>query len=66
MDIKREVNFERRNIKIIINLSINENSKKDLAFIRALLIKYSIENLKISFAQKKQLREEILEYLKSS
>ena len=53
-------------MEIIINSSTNEKSTKNIAFIRALLIKYSIENLGISYAQKEQLRKKILEYLRSS
>lgn len=58
--------IEDVDMEIIINSSTNEKSMKNIAFIRALLIKYSIENLGISYAQKEQLRKKILEYLRSS
>ena len=53
-------------MEIIINSATNEECLKNIAFIRALLIKYSIENLKIDYSQKEQLRKQILEYPKSS
>ena len=58
--------IEDVDMEIIINSSTNEKSMENIAFIRALLIKYSIENLGISYAQKEQLRKKILEYLRSS
>lgn len=41
------------------NIHIN-----NLAFVKALMIKNTIENLNISYEEKQTLRKEILEYLK--
>lgn len=53
-----------------MQIKINtENSKEyihNLAFIKALLIKESIENLDISYEEKIQVKNEILEYLQNN
>lgn len=53
-----------------MQIKINtENSKEyihNLAFIKALLIKESIENLDISYEEKVQVKNEILEYLQNN
>ena len=44
----------------------NNNHISNLAFIRALLIKCTIEKLNISYLEKEELKRKILEYLKSN
>ena len=48
---------------ININLSYGEESIHNLAFIRALFIKFSIERLDISYKQKEKLKKQILKEL---
>lgn len=48
---------------ININFSYGEDSIHNLAFIKALFIKYNIESLNISYAQKEKLRKQILKEL---
>lgn len=48
---------------IKINLSYGEDSIHNLAFIKALLIKFNIEKLNISYSQKEELRKQILKEL---
>jgi len=53
-------------------MEINYNFPKDnchinnLAFIRALFIRDTIEKLDISFSEKEELKKQILEYLKNT
>jgi hypothetical protein len=51
---------------IKINFTENKSYIKNLAFIRALLIKISIEQLEIEYDEKLKLYEDILEYLKNN
>ena len=51
-------------MEIKLNFPDNDNYISNLAFIRALMIKKSIENLDISYEEKEQLRRDILEILK--
>lgn len=53
-------------MQIKINKKNNENYIYNLAFIKALLIKESIENLNISYEKKSQIRNEVLEYLQNN
>lgn len=48
---------------ININLSYGEESIHNLAFIKALFIKYNIECLNINYSQKEILRKQILKEL---
>lgn len=50
-------------MQIKINTKNNANYMNNLAFIKALLIKESIEDLDISYEEKVQIKNEILEYL---
>lgn len=52
-------------MQIKINTKNNENYIHNLAFIKALLIKDAIEGLNISYEEKVQIKNEILEYLKN-
>ena len=52
------------NMNIKIN-NINEDDIKNIAFIKAILIKNCIENLDINYRDKEKLKKEILEYLKT-
>lgn len=45
--------------------NINEDDIENIAFIKAMLIKRSIENLEISYKDKEKLKNEILDYLKT-
>lgn len=53
-------------MQIKINTINNENYMHNLAFIKALLIKDVIENLDISYEEKVEIKNEILEYLKNN
>ena len=44
---------------------VNEDDVNNIAFIKAMLIKKSIEDLDISYKDKIKLKNEILEYLKT-
>lgn len=48
---------------ININISYGEESVHNLAFIKALLIKYNIEKLNISYSQKEELIKQALKEL---
>ena len=48
---------------ININISYGEESVHNFAFIKALLIKYSIEELNMSYSQKEELRKQVLKEL---
>jgi len=51
---------------ININLSYGKESINNLAFIKAVFIKHSIENLNITYTQKEALRNKILKELQKS
>lgn len=53
-------------MQIKINTKNNENYIHNLAFIKALLIKENIESLDISYEEKVQIKNKILEYLKNN
>lgn len=53
-------------MQIEINMENNKEYVHNLAFIKALLIKESIEKLNISYEEKVQIKNEILEYLKNN
>lgn len=53
-------------MEIKLNFPDNNDYISNLAFIRALMIKKSIENLDISYEEKEQLRKDILEILKKT
>ena len=53
-------------MEIKLNFPDNDNYISNLAFVRALMIKKSIENLDISYEEKEQLRRDILEILKKT
>lgn len=53
-------------MEIKINFPENNSHISNLAFIKALMIKKTIDDLKISFEEKEFLRREILEYLQKT
>ena len=53
-------------MNININISYEENSINNLAFIKAFMIKYNIEKLNISYSKKEELRKRILKEPKRS
>lgn len=53
-------------MEIKINLPKDNIHIKNLAFVRALLIRDTIENLNVSYQEKEKLKNEILEYLKKT
>ena len=53
--MKIQLNFPKDNIHIT-----------NLAFIRALLIKCTIDKLDVSYEEREEIRRKILEYLKST
>ncbi len=53
-------------MQIKINMKNNKEYIHNLAFIKALLIKENIEKLDISYEEKIQVKNEILEYLKNN
>lgn len=53
-------------MQIKINFSKDDVHIKNLAFVKALMIKNIIENLNLTYDEKEKLRKEILEYLKKS
>lgn len=53
-------------MKIKYNIPKDNSHISNLAFIRALFIRDTIEKLNISFEEKEELKEEILEYLKKT
>lgn len=53
-------------MQIQFNFSESNDYISNLAFIRALMIKKSIEDLNISYKEKEQLKNEILETLKKT
>ena len=56
---------KRCKMQIKINMGNNENYIHNLAFIKALLIKDAIEDLDMSYEEKVQIKNEILEYLEN-
>ena len=53
-------------MQIKINIENNKEYIHNLAFVKALLIKESIEKLDISYEEKVQIKNEILEYLQNN
>ena len=53
-------------MQIKINTGNNKEYIHNLAFVKALLIKESIENLDVSYEEKVQIKNEILEYLQNN
>lgn len=53
-------------MQIQFNFPENNNYINNLAFIKALMIKKSIEDLDISYEEKEQIKKEILETLKKT
>lgn len=53
-------------MKIKLNFPKDNSHINNLAFIRAILIRDTIENLDITYQEKENLRKEILEYLKKN
>ena len=53
-------------MQIKINLPENKNYIHNLAFVKAIMIKKTIESLNISDENKEKIRTEILEYLKKT
>lgn len=53
-------------MKIKINAINNKNYINNVAFIKALLIKENIENLDISYEEKIQVKNKVLEYLQNN
>lgn len=45
--------------------NINEDDIENIAFIKAMLIKRSIEDLEISYKDKEKLKSEVLDYLRT-
>lgn len=61
-------NFNKRYEKMQIQFNFPESNNyiSNLAFIKALMIKKSIEDLDISYEEKEQIKKEILETLKKT
>lgn len=53
-------------MEIKINLPKDNIHIKNLAFVRALLIRDTIESLNVSYQEKEKLKNEILEYLRKT
>lgn len=53
-------------MEIKFNIPEDNSHISNLAFIRALLIRDTIEKLNITIEEKEELKEEILEYLKKT
>lgn len=53
-------------MQININTGNSKNYMYNLAFVKALLIKEGIEKLHISYEEKVQIKNEILEYLQNN
>lgn len=66
--LRNSYNLSKRyeNMQIQLNLPESDNYISNLAFIRALMIKKSIEDLDISYKEKELLKNEILETLKKT
>lgn len=66
MFISYNVNKRYDVMKIQFNFPESNDYISNLAFIRALMIKKSIEDLNISYKEKEPLKNEILEILKKT
>ena len=66
MLISYNVNKRYDLMKIQFNFPESNDYISNLAFIRALMIKKSIEDLNISYKEKEPLKNEILEILKKT
>ena len=53
-------------MQIKINTKNNENYVHNLAFIKALFIKETIENLEINYEEKVEVKNKILEFLQNN
>lgn len=53
-------------MQIKINIENNKEYIHNLAFVKALLIKESIEKLDINYEEKVQIKNEVLEYLQNN
>ena len=53
-------------MEVKINFSENNNHISNLAYIKALMIKKTIEDLNISSEEKEKLRKEVLEHLRKT
>ena len=53
-------------MEVKINFSENNNHISNLAYIRALMIKKTIEDLNFSSEEKEKLRKEVLEHLRKT
>lgn len=53
-------------MEVKINYSEDDNHINNLAFIKALMIKKTIEDLNISSEEKERLRKEVLEHLRKT
>lgn len=51
---------------IQLNFPKDNSHISNLAFVRALLIKCTIEKLDISYSEKEEIRKKVLEYLKNT
>lgn len=53
-------------MEIKINFPENNSYIENFAFIKAMMIKKTIEDLNISYEEKQRLRKEVLEYFKNT
>lgn len=53
-------------LNIKVNLPSNEAHINNLAYVKALLIKKTIDNMKISSNERERILNEILEYLENN
>ncbi len=53
-------------MEIHFNFTEDNSHVKNLAFVRALLIKCTIEKLDISYEEKEEIKRKVLEYLKNA
>lgn len=54
------------NMNLEINFSEDENCKQNVAFVKALLIKFAIEILDVSYEQKEELKRKVLNELENT
>lgn len=64
--ISYNLNKRYENMQIQLNFPESDNYISNLAFIKALMIKKSIEDLDISYKEKELFKKEILETLKKT
>lgn len=64
--ISYNLNKRYEKMQIQFNFPESNNYISNLAFIKALMIKKSIEDLDISYEEKEQIKKEILENLKKT